>query len=613
VLWASRVIVFALTMTFGVSIASDSVNASAGVADVSIPALTCPDLLAAAGVACPSPAVDSSPFVGAGGSAFVRGTAHARSRITDSSGPPSVSALPATNITCCSARLRATTTIAFAPNTGSVTDYFQLERDGGPQAVETVNATATLPRKPGTYLVHVDWSQLPSCSSYRYWLIAHDHYGTAIGGPRAFSTACPRKYIAWSIGQFYVGAPSSAPALGTIDTQPAAKALGGALGKLGYASNTLLGGQPPLAVLREAPAAAVLAVFDHADAGNFLTQGRGTNLCKTEGLVASGEYTFACAASRWLRLGALPAFDLWSVRLMIFGGCRTADTAPYYGNLSATAAALGVGSVIGFRDNVYFPGVAKNAGRSSGDYFWARFSTYVRHGDTIQTALRRAQGDLVRQSGRAWGYNSWVVSGAAGDPGALRLTIAGAHASTAHASAASAERDHHGDLVWYSAPARRTGARKLTAASARVVAARFLGTEAPRIAPGRMALISERPASHQQGELLESFDFRSLLDGLPGPAVAELEVDLRSGKVVYETAGQVVPTSTRFVVARATAVRAAMAAVGGGRAVSAAAELWTHPRWTVILHPDREPGVTVVVDVNAANGHVASINDADPS
>jgi hypothetical protein len=36
---------------------------------------------------------------------------------------------------------------------------------------------------------------------------------------------------------------------------------------------------------------------------------------------------------------------------------------------------------------------------------------------------------------------------------------------------------------------------------------RFLATEAPRIAHSRTVLISEQPASHQPGELLERFDF----------------------------------------------------------------------------------------------------------
>ena len=592
------VVVLGITLLPSVSVASPAPPA--------VPALTCPS---ATSVGCPGTGavIGGSGAVGgmttsAGEQPGFRTHAAAASLVART--------FPPRDVTCCSARLEGAVSALSGLKRIEVSAYFKLERDGGPQPVEQYSTTARSTGKPGTYGFYGSFLELPSCSTYRYWIIGREGRERTTGGPQSFSTSCPRRYIAWSIGQLYLGAPRSAPALGTLDTEPAAKALGGALSRLGYQRHVLLGGQQPSAILREASAAAVIAIFDHANAGNILTQGDGTNLCKTEGLVASAAYTFTCARSAWLRFGALPAFDLWSVRLMIFAGCNTANTATnHLGNLLQTATSLGVGTVVGFRDDVYYPSSARNAAAGSGDYFWGRFARYVRRGTPVGVALQEAERDLVRQTGRTWGYDGWAVSGASHDPGSLRLTLPGARAAATEAPPSARGRDGEGDVVSYTASATTHGATKLSAASARAAAWRFLARQDPHLGGGRLQLMAERRLSHEPDEMLEGLEFRSRHDGIPGPAVAELEVDLRSGAVVYLAAGQVVPSSSRFAISRRTAIRAALAVFHDAAVRAATRDVWSYPRWTVKLRP-RGSSVTALVEVDGVNGCITGIDDA---
>ncbi len=419
-----------------------------------------------------------------------------------------------------------------------------------------------------------------------------------------------RKLISWSIGQYYQ-APR-ARFLGALETRPAARALGNTLSKLGYENHTRLEGREPHAILHDAPAASVIAIFNHAAAGVMLTRGRGTNLCKTEGLVASGKFTFACTQNRYPGLGFLSPSALAQTRLMIFGGCHTAETHPKFGNLMRTAKKLGVRSVIGFRGLIYYPTRPGPRANGGGNYFWARFATHSGRGSTIGTALRLASRDLLQLSGRTDGYNNSFIDGASPRPANLRLKLTEANAASA-ADARTLLRSRDGDVLAFSAPASTKGPRRVAVAGARSVATRFLARKAPRIAGAGLTVVSESRATHRPGETLARFTYRSRVAGIPGPAVAEVEVDLRSGKVVSEAAAQRTPASTRFALGRRGALAAARRATLNKRAsvVSARKDVWRYPRWTVKLKAPS--GASTVVEINARNAHVVSVNSADPS
>ncbi len=423
----------------------------------------------------------------------------------------------------------------------------------------------------------------------------------------------PPKYIAYSIGQLYKGSKVPfAPYQGSLDTRPSARALGGALARLGYVNREKLKGQTPRAVLREAPKAAVISIFNHAGPGNIITGGGGTRACDPEGLVARRR---ACHG-RFLGLDELPRSALSGVRLMIFAGCNTADTDRRYGNLMQIAKKLGVGSVIGFHGFIFSSAPGPNASRVSGNYFWARFAVYVRRGWTIESAFNQADRDLFNQRGLinhliARAYSNAVIGGASSRPGSLRLTINGPHAASA-AAEQTTRRDQRGDIVSFGSPASTAGPRRLSVAAARFAATRFLAQRAPHVASAGLKVISQQPAGVGPGEELESFSYSSLLGGVQGPAAAQVEVDLRNGKVVSEAAGRVTPSSTRFTLTRGQAQAAARAAVHErGAVVSTEKDIWSSPRWVVTL---RAPGgATAMVEIDAANGHVASVNYADPS
>ncbi len=202
-----------------------------------------------------------------------------------------------------------------------------------------------------------------------------------------------------------------------------------------------------------------------------------------------------------------------------------------------------------------------------------------------------------------------MIDGASRHPGSLRLTVKGPHAASA---SETNERDQRGDVVAFSGSVSTAGARRLNVAAARSAATRFLAQRAPHLASAGLTVVSQRPATHGPGEELESFTYRSRVAGIPGPTIALLEVDLRSGEVVFEATGQVTPSSTRFVMTRGQAEAAALAATHGrGAVVSVEKDVWSIPRWTVTLKAPS--GAIATVEINAADGRVAGISYADPS
>jgi hypothetical protein len=168
-------------------------------------------------------------------------------------------------------------------------------------------------------------------------------------------------------------------------------------------------------------------------------------------------------------------------------------------------------------------------------------------------------------------------------------------------------------MTFFSAPASSAGPVRISIRRAGATAARFLLDRSPGIARRGLVLVGRQAVSHERGEALEGFAFRSRMSGVPGPAVADVEVDLRSGRVVFAAAGTVATRGARFRVGLAAARRIAAAAVGGGRVLSARRDIWRYPRWTVILRPRAKPGETAAVELDALDGRVMSISNADPS
>ena len=526
-----------------------------------------------------------------------------------------VRTLPATRVTDTSARLNGIVTVTADPSAGKITFYAHLDLEGPHPVSYGSNAPVKLPNKTGAYPVYASASGLPACSSFRYRFVGHDNHGTVLGNYQAFKTRCPAKPIAYSIGDPYHGfTGKNAPFAGSIDTRPSASALGGALQGLGYASHEELKGQTPQAVLQEAPAASVIGIFNHASAGVMDTGGGGKTFCEPVGLTGSRRSLSYCRHNHFLSLGNLLPNSLSGVRLLIFGGCDTANNGSRdYGNLMRTSKELGARSVIGFSGLIYYPRLGvPGVSHVSGSYFWSHFAGYLKRKFTIYSAWHRALADMATVNkaygGVTDGYETLVIGGASPHPGNQRLTITGHHA-TGPAQDESAVRNRQGDLVEFSAPAATSGATHLSGIAARSAATRFLTKHAPHIASAHLTIVSQRRASHGAGEELESFIYRSHIAGIPGPAIALLEVDLRTGKVVFEAAGRATPSTTRFAITRPRAEIAALAAIGGrGRILSVSQDIWSYPRWTATL---QQGGSLQKVELDAANGRVVGVSYAD--
>ncbi|MBV9309543.1 MAG: hypothetical protein JOZ73_01855 [Solirubrobacterales bacterium] len=402
-------------------------------------------------------------------------------------------------------------------------------------------------------------------------------------------------------------------AKGPIDTRLSASSLASALAASGYRTHVANNGLSVGRAFKVAPTASVFAVFGHAQAGSITTTDRGNGLSyKDYDAIDALTGKFPYNPGHTLSWSQYPAGAIDGVRVAILAGCETADTAiPRYGwgNFLAVGRFLGVDAVVGFRSLIY--NSTTNVPQS-GNYFWIRFSAYVKRGATLRGALSRARADLFRHEGHNYGYQSWAIAGAVRNPGAIKLRPARRGAKNLHHGPAVVVRDRQEGVVEYAADASTSGKQQIDARRARQIAIKFLTRNVRWFGHSRMHVESEVPSSHAPGEALTELTFRSSLDGKPGPQSADTEVDRRNGHVVYAAAVDAHPSRAkrRFRISKARAIAIARAVTGDREiGAKASADIFRNARWTVTLLDLDGSFLPFVykVAINASNGRVQEV------
>ena len=402
-------------------------------------------------------------------------------------------------------------------------------------------------------------------------------------------------------------------AKGPIDTRLSADSLARALAGMGYRTHTADNGLSAASAFKVAPTAGVYAIFAHAQAGSVATTDRGNGLKSTDyDAIDALAGKFPYNPGHTLSWDQYPAGRLDRLRVAILAGCETAATAPAkygWGNFLSEGRALGVDAVVGFRNLIFNP--IKNVPQS-GNYFWVRFSAYVRRGATLRGALSRARADLFRHEGHNWGYQSFAIGGSARNPGAIKLRQVRRGNKDLRRGRAMIVRDRRQGVVEYSSDASTSGHPWVDSRRARDAAVAFLTRKVRWFGRSKMHVVTEAPASHAPGEVLTELTFRSTMEGRPGPRSADAEVDRRSGSVVYAAAvdGHPSRAKRRYKNSRAGAIANARFVTGdrnGG--VTASADIFRNARWTVTLLDLDQSFLPFAyqVTINASNGRVQEI------
>lgn len=406
-----------------------------------------------------------------------------------------------------------------------------------------------------------------------------------------------------------------------LDTRYSAIRLEQAAASLGYASQTRTNGASSDVAFNEVVDSAVVGFFGHSAGGVVqLTDGH------PDELLAAGTATMPVSIYTGVRFlsEALPFVDVDDLRLLILAGCDTADVDPTVGDFKEVTKARGVDSVVTFRDKVFFPDTASAVDPSttnySGNYFWARFSTYIRDGDTVATALGRARTDLRTKEGSLGGWGSQVITGSVASPGNVRLT--GAPAGTALTSAPTApvapmalpaslaelhiaservedsphgaaqststvEGVHYrrstetGELIDLIAPASTSGAVDYsldeTATLARQAALTWADLDVTNWATTGAVV------SHADTDSLAVFDYTARVGGRD--RALTIEIDRRTGELVYlSSSWTTVAGPATGTVTAAEAARAAVAATAASAEPSSVTALrWGTPQWVVTI------------------------------
>ncbi|MET9520121.1 PepSY domain-containing protein [Streptomyces sp. NPDC002994] len=113
--------------------------------------------------------------------------------------------------------------------------------------------------------------------------------------------------------------------------------------------------------------------------------------------------------------------------------------------------------------------------------------------------------------------------------------------------------------------------------------------------------------SHEPGDDLHAFTWRARGEHGDGPERVDLEVDRRTGSIVYFSAARADGSTEEASVTREEAMAAASAVVSGGTTlVSAEPDTWDRPRWRIVLDRSGEPLTPdlVKVTVDAVTGKV---------
>lgn len=406
----------------------------------------------------------------------------------------------------------------------------------------------------------------------------------------------------------------------------------------GYTGAASLNGRTANQAFADGKAAAIWAFFGHSDAGILSTYDAAYN--------ADDQYMIAGKQTDVVPLYVntrgwseyLPVADVDDIRLAIAAGCYTARSDAGYGSFPEAGTRLGMDSVVTFNDLVYFPAWCPNC-VTSGNYFWDRAAAHLESGTSISTALARARTDLVAREGNDKGWGSYRIAGAAANPGAVKLRPAGPgdssldlpaagiqpyRLSSLHRSGTSAaptghsiisteegvelRLDQDGHLVDVWAPATVTGPVTISKDDVAGIATTFLEQ-----LPDTAALLADDPTvratRHVAGE--ELFEVRFATTGIERPAQAVVEIDRRTGAVVYGTVTRPEheTTQTQTTVSEAEAVAIARASLSEQTSlVRAHPDPWSPAHWVVHLRgrePDGMPNfLRVTIDETGEVSHV---------
>lgn len=465
----------------------------------------------------------------------------------------------------------------------------------------------------------------------------------AIAGWGAATAAAASSF---SLGKWWE--PGSSADGGRLETRPAAQAFGSAMAAIGYANTTDLNGATATEGWLSAANSQVFGLFGHANERLAVLQdpAPGTDVYTTGHIHTATTSLYMPGAPDHERAW-WPEFQpelVEDLKVAVFGGCHTA-LSDYW---QQSMRLLGVDSYVGFRDLIYYP--AASGGTTSGSYFWKRFSVYAQAGYMVRDALSLARADLFAVEGNNWGYDSWLVDGAAEDPGAVRFTpasggqlngfgwnfisqpsvatqnlqLASLTTTRSHgmsvngsdyvdretAEGASYRLDEQGELVNWTAPTSSKGSESVSTADAVAAAARFAERHVSWFDAAAMGAESTASAAHSRGESLLAVEWRETsTDGTAGPAVVRAEVDLRTGNVAGFTAQRAARDPAAFDVTREQAIAVARAASGAGDATIEAVERdrWHGPRWTVRINRGENALGTAlksIVIIDARTGEV---------
>lgn len=429
-----------------------------------------------------------------------------------------------------------------------------------------------------------------------------------------------------------------------LDSRLAATEFASALRGVGYGATSYTSGRTAMGAWDDGLGSQVYGVFGHGNAG-YMQVDEGPTDAEDE-MIAAGTVDHINGfyndghISFWSNY--LPYVDIDDMKLAVFAGCYTANVDPSVGSLPKVAKERGVDSTVAFSGLVYFPAKCTSC-LYSGNYFWSRFSFYAKAGDTVSVALSKARSDLVAKEGSAGGWNAWRVDGAADRPGDVRIKPAGQGqplgssffginpfdltALTATSSRTYSVEDRNvtdtsteegvtfrrdadsGELLWVSAPASVQGSSILSDTQAREAAIAFAEQHLSWF-DAAAGEVTDRSVSHEPGDDLHAVTWRARGEHGDGPQRVELEVDKRTGSIVYFSAAQADGSPKEATVSREEAIAAATAAVGSGAAVvSAEQDTWDRPRWQVTF--DR-PGQSMMPDlvkvtVDATTGKVVGM------
>lgn len=395
----------------------------------------------------------------------------------------------------------------------------------------------------------------------------------------------------------------------------------------GYSATAYQNGRSANDAWSDMYSSSVVGYFGHGNAGIFQLNEGATDA--EDPVLAAGQETQIVSTFANLRFWSefLPFAEIDDLKLAIMAACYTANTDPGFGQFADIGARKGIDAVVGFTDLVYYPasvaGTAASDTNYSGNYFWSRFSVYMKAGNTVAQALSKARTDLVAKEGNAGGWNKYRIGGSAATPGTTRLTPAGSGAAGTSqpggidpysisqlTMVASLEvngplsdmvefttqeqvtyRTAGGRLFDIHAPASTQAdahAEPLSLAAAEREARVFAIEHGMPVDRWETMQVGE--VSHAPGELLAAITFRPVsAEGVPLAREVNVEVDRRTGAVTYlGDTRPVLPATQLGSITRQDAIAQASEAllsqgveVGSDAAVSAQRDLWDRDRWTV--------------------------------